>query len=505
MPKTKEQEKIGKFITILRKQANVTQKDLAKELGTSQSAVARMERGEQNFSTKMLFKISKVLNKEVITLPDETMNFKIEGGKKLSGSVDTKVSKNASVALLCATFLNKAKTTLKDIPQIEEVKRIIEVLESLGATVKKKGTNIEIIPPSKIDMSKVDREAFMKTRSAFMLIGPMIHILKNFKVPQTGGCKLGVRTIRPHLFAMEKMGVNIKTTDCDYEVSVKKLKPADVVMYEAGDTATENAIMAAARIPGKTVIKFASANYMVQDLCFFLQKLGVKIDGIGTTTLTIHGKKEINQPVTYSPAEDPIESMLFLAAAIVTNSSIAIKRCPIDFLELELLRLEKMGFKYETLKRYKAKNGATNLVDIKTLPSKLTAPEDKIEPRPYPGINMDNLPFFALIATQAKGTTLIHDWVYENRAIYYTELTKIGADVTLADPHRAFIKGPTKFEATEVVCPPALRPAALILIGMLAAPGTSILRNVYSIRRGYEDISERLNKLGAKVEILKGL
>ncbi|EKD49219.1 MAG: hypothetical protein ACD_63C00219G0001 [uncultured bacterium] len=244
---------------------------------------------------------------------------------------------------------------------------------------------------------------------------------------------------------------------------------------------------------------------MVQDLCFFLKKLGVGIDGIGTTTLTIEGKKVLDKPVTYYPSEDPIESMLFLSVAATTNSSITIKRCPIDFLELELLKLEKMGFKYKVFKRYTAKNGFTKLVDIKTFPSELIALDDKIYSRPFPGLNIDNLPFFVPIATQAKGQTLIHDWIYENRAIYYVEMTKLGADIILADQHRAFINGPTKLRAAEVICPPALRPAAIILIGMLAAEGTSVLRNVYSIDRGYEDLSVRLNKLGADVKILRGI
>jgi UDP-N-acetylglucosamine 1-carboxyvinyltransferase len=239
---------------------------------------------------------------------------------------------------------------------------------------------------------------------------------------------------------------------------------------------------------------------MVQDVCFFLESLCVKIEGIGTTTLTVHGVKSINTPITYFPSEDPTESMFFLAVAATTNSSIRINRCPIDFLELELLKMSKMGFKYKILRKYKANNGQTNLVDIMTAPSKLKALEEKIHPSSYPGLNIDNLPFFAVIATQAKGQTLIHDWIYEKRAIYYTELDKLGADTILADQHRIFINGPTPLRAAQIVCPPALRPATIILIGMLAAKGTSMLRNVYSINRGYEDLANRLNLLGANIK-----
>ena len=436
-------------------------------------------------------------------MKNRTINFKIEGGRKLSGSIDTNTSKNSAVVLLCASLLNKKRTILKKMPRIEEVNRIIEVLESIGVKVGwKKENDLEIVPPKKIDLSCLNMQSAVKTRSIMMFLGPLIHDFKQFKLPHAGGCRLGKRTVASHFFALEKMGVKIKTSENSYEVSVKNLKPAEIVLYESGDTVTANAIMAAAKIPGKTTIKFASANYQVQDLCFYLMKLGVQIDGIGTTTLAIYGVPEINSEVEYYPSEDPIETMLFLSIAATTNSSLTIKRCPIDFLELELLKLEKMGFKYEILKRYLARNGFTNLVDLKTFSSKLAALEEKIYARPFPGLNIDNLPFFVPIATQAKGKTLIHDWVYEERAIYYQELSKLGANILLADPHRVFIEGPTKLKAAKIICPPALRPAAIILIGMLAAKETSILKNVYSINRGYEDLCSRLNKLGARIKVI---
>jgi len=493
---------IGKFISELREERGLTQSDLAGKIGTTQSAIARIEKGEQNISTEMLAKISGALQREVVQLGNKSLNFKITGGRKLSGSIETKTSKNAAVALLCASLLNKGKTTLKNMPRIEEVARIIEVLQSIGVSVKWVQNDIEI-EPKEIHIKSLDSESAMKTRSIIMLIGPLIHYSKQFSLPQAGGCKLGSRTVRPHFFALEKLGINIETLSKQYKITHSKLNPAEIVLYESGDTVTENALMASALIPGTTVIKFASANYQVQDMCFFLQKLGVEIQGIGTTTLTVKGISEINKPVTYFLSEDPIESMFLLATAILTKSSITIKRCPIDFLEIELLKLEKMGFKYTILKKYKALNGETNLVDIKTFPSKLTALEEKIECRPYPGLNIDNLPFFAVIATQAQGQTFIHDWVYEKRAIYYKDLDKLGADTILADPHRFYVNGPTKLKAGEVICPPALRPAAILLVGMLGAEGVSKLRNVYSINRGYEDLVTRLNAIGAHIEMIQ--
>jgi UDP-N-acetylglucosamine 1-carboxyvinyltransferase len=161
-----------------------------------------------------------------------------------------------------------------------------------------------------------------------------------------------------------------------------------------------------------------------------------------------------------------------------------------------------MGQKMRLGKAYKSWNGKTNLVDITLLPSKLKALEDKIHAQTYPGINSDNLPFFVPIACKATGSTLIHDWMWENRAIYFTELNKLGAKINLLDPHRVTVEGPVSFKPAQIVSPPALRPAVIILISMLAAPGVSILRNIYSIKRGYEEIAERLNSIGAQIEIL---
>jgi UDP-N-acetylglucosamine 1-carboxyvinyltransferase len=263
-------------------------------------------------------------------------------------------------------------------------------------------------------------------------------------------------------------------------------------------------LFAAARTPEETILQFASANYSVQDVCYYLQKLGVKIDGVGTTTLRIQGLKDIKKNVTFALSEDPIEAMFFTAAAVTTNSAITIERVPIDFMSLELTKLRKMGLEYNVTERYKADNGKTDLVDlsIKKHDGNLRALDEKIHSLPYPGLNTDNLPYFVPIACVCRGRTMIHDWMYENRAIYYTEMTKIGATVELADPHRLYVDGPTKFSSADVVCPPALRPASLLLIGMLAANGTSILRNIYTIQRGYEDLAERLNSLGARIEVL---
>src|SRR5581483_7135945 len=192
----KDQEKIGQFIAEVRELKGFTQSAFAKALRTSQSAVARMEKGQQNLTTEMLAKISTVLNHEIITLADKSVNFKIEGGRKLSGRVAVNTSKNAAVALLCASLLNKGRTLFKNVPKIEEVHRIVEVLTSIGASVKWVGNDLEIVPGDKINISHIDKEAAVATRSVLMLLAPLSHLLKKFDLPLAGGCKLGERTVR---------------------------------------------------------------------------------------------------------------------------------------------------------------------------------------------------------------------------------------------------------------------------------------------------------------------
>ncbi len=499
-------KRIGALVSEIRQKRGLTQSEFAKKLKTSQSAVNRIEKGGQNLSLEMLGRISEVLEKPLIKVGDQGVNLRIEGGHELKGEITLKTSKNAAVGLLCASLLNKGTTTFKNFPRIEEVFRIIEVLESIGVKVKwLPGNDIEIKRPARLQLDKLDTKAARRTRSVLMFIGPLMHEFKEFRIPYAGGCKLGTRSVKPHLYGLEEFGVSIEAKNRYYQINTTRKSPGRTVLYESGDTVTENVVMAAAQTKGTTIVQMASANYMVQDVCGFLRKLGVKIEGIGTTTLTIHGVPgDIKKNVSYAPTEDPIEAMFLVSAAVTTNSKITIKRVPIDFMALEMLKLKKMGVTYKTTPRYSSLNGIIDLVDLTVYKhnGSLVASPHKIYSRPYPGLNMDNLPYFVPICAVAKGRSFIHDWSYENRAIYYTEMSKIGVKTELVDPHRIYVTGPTKFNNADVACPPALRPASLLLIGMMAAQGKSMLRNVYTINRGYEDLAARLNSLGANIEVV---
>lgn len=502
--------RIGKLIRDARQHRGLTQAQLGEALGTSQSAVNRIEQGKQNISLEMIARIGEALDSEIVSLGYAgPMHLRVAGGTRLSGAIDVRTSKNACVALLCASLLTTGRTTLRQVARIEEVYRILDVLTSIGVKVRwlNDGRDLELTPPAELDLAAMDVAAARRTRSVLMFLGPLMHRAERFEIPYAGGCELGTRTVEPHLTALRRFGLEVATTGGSYHASVSPDASPDrpIVLTERGDTVTENALLAAARHDGVSVIRNASPNYMVQDLCFFLERLGVRIEGIGTTTLTVHGKPEITCDVDYAPAEDPVEAMSLLAAAVVTSSELTIRRVPVEFLEIELAVLEQMGLDYDRSPEYAALNGRTRLTDLTVRPSKLTAPIDKIHPMPFPGINIDNIPFFAVIAAAAHGTTLIHDWVYDNRAIYLTELGRLGADVKLLDPHRVLVQGPTRWRAAEMMCPPALRPAVVILLAMLAAEGTSVLRNVYVINRGYEDLAERLNSIGAKIETFRDI
>ncbi len=509
------QEEIGGVVSRLRLEKGWTQIELAEKIGTSQSAIHRIEKGLQNTSLDMIKKLSDCLGGQILSVNDSvSQSYKIRGGKELSGEIVINSSKNAAVGLLCASLLNSGRTILKHVARIEEVFRIIEVLESIGVKIRwiNNHKDLEIISPDELNLDEIDEDAARRTRSILMFLGPLMHRFTEFKLPYAGGCSLGVRTIEPHLRALDIFGIQVdaKSKSGFYKVKVDKgiaydRKDKKIVLIERGDTVTENALMAAALSPNKTTIVGASSNYMVQDVCFFLEKLGVKIDGIGTTTLIVHGVEKIDCDIEYAPSEDPIEAMSFIAAGIVTGSEIKIKRAPIEFLEIELEILKNMGAKFELGKEYLATNGRTRLVDIALKKSKLVAPTDKIHPMPFPGLNIDNLPFFSVIAATAEGRTLIHDWVFENRAVYTVELANLNANVELLDAHRVYVEGPTNWRPAELVAPPALRPSVVILIAMLAAPGTSVLRNVYSINRGYQDFANRLRHLGADISPLTGI
>jgi UDP-N-acetylglucosamine 1-carboxyvinyltransferase len=273
-------------------------------------------------------------------------------------------------------------------------------------------------------------------------------------------------------------------------------------MLEASDTGTENAVMGAVLAKGKTIIRNASYNYMVQDTCWALVSMGAKIEGIGSDTLAITGVKKLKGLKNYSIMADPIVAFSFISLAISTKSELTVKNVPFEFLELELALLEDMGQKIKVLKEYKSDNRRFLLRDLKIIPSLLKAPEDKIHAATNygHGVNNDNFPIFSVLALQADGETLLCDWGYEGRQQHLYELKKMGAKVAILDVHRSLIFGDPKIRLRgNVINIPYLRAGIILLIAALTAIGKTQLNNVYQIRRGYAGIIEKLKALGADI------
>lgn len=427
--------------------------------------------------------------------------YRIEGGKKLHGTVEATSGKNSPVALILATLLIHGKSSFANMSHVDEVIKLVRLLETIGVKAEwKSETELELDTTGPLHMEKIDKKLCCAMRISLLFFGALAAREKNYRVYKSGGCKLGARSIKPHTLALEQFGISVVSKSEYYEVHNAPLKSAYVVMYESGDTTTENAVMAAVLAPGHTTLKMASANYQIQDLCHFLLKAGAKIKGIGTTTLEIDGVKTLKPVKKYEIIPDPVDAMAWIALAVTTKSSLTVKNCSLEFLELELEKLRVMGQKFKLTNVRLQGTGRFRVADIVLEPSVLTALTDKIYGRPFPGLNIDALPFFVPIVTQAKGQTLIHDWAYENRALYSLEFQKFGANVILMDPHRLLVQGPSKLLGNESVCPPAIRPGMAILIAMIAASGKSILRSVGPIERAYDNLIERLQNIGVKIE-----
>ena len=450
----------------------------------------------------MLTRIGAALDSPIVTLggPQRT-HLRVQGGQTLSGRIDVNTSKNGAVALLCASLLNRGTTRLRNVARIVEVDRIVEVLRSVGvrATWSTDGRDLEIVVPEHLAARRDRRRRRRRTRSIIMFLGPLLGLEDEFRLPYAGGCDLGTRTVEPHLIGLRPFGLDVTATAGDYHGLVTRGGAQDlsVVLTERGDTVTENVIMAAAGARAITTIRNASPNYMVQDLCFYLELLGVRIDGIGTTTLRVHGLADIDADVEYAVSEDPVEAMSLLTAGIVTGSEITVGRVPIEFMEIELATLAEMGLRYTLSARVRRRQRPHPAGRRHRAPQRAARADRQDPPDAVPRARTSTTcRSSSAIAACAEGSTLVHDWVYEGRAIHLTDLTRLGADVRLLDAHRLQVTGPTHWSGAEVSCPPALRPAVVILLAMLAAKGTSVLRDVDIIARGYEQLQERLVRAG---------
>lgn len=415
--------------------------------------------------------------------------FLIEGEVPLSGEVEISGYKNSAGAVLAASLLLKEESIIDNLPLCSDILNQIEILKKIGAKIEWLGERKVKITPENIDPEKIPVDLFEKMRVSVLLIGPLLARFEKIRVPHPGGDKIGLRPITTHLKAFKKFGVKAFEKEGFYCFErPKKLVGKRIVLDEFSVTATENVMMLASLAKGKTKIELAAAEPQVQDLGKFLEKMGVKISGVGTHTIEIEGKEKLNG-TEFKICPDLIEATTFFVAFAITGGEGKIKNANPEHLTAFLEKMKEIGVKFKINK--------DEILVKKSKKFKAT----KIQILPYPGFLTDLQPIASVLLTQAKGKSLIHEPLYENRFQHLHELKKMGADIEIADPHRALIFGKTKLIGTKLNSSD-IRSGASLVLAALAAKGKSIVEGVEQIDRGYEKLDEKLRKLGAKIKRL---
>jgi len=421
--------------------------------------------------------------------------FVINGGKKLSGEIEARGSKNAAFPVLMAALLTDEDCIIDNIPLVEDISRLLEIFESMKVKVEWIGKRKVRINAKNIDPSKINTALVLKFRGSILLFGVLLARFGKSVLPQPGGCVIGARPIDTHLDAFSQMGVKIEEKKDKFVLTApEKLKDNMVIMDEISVTATANILLFSSLINDMVTIKVADTDYQNQELSKVLKKMGVRISGIGQHVLKIRGAKKL-WGFKHFLMYDPIEAGTFIILAMATKGNITIKNVEYPFLEFALKKLEDCGANFEILNR------KGDRVDVKVMPSK-NIKIRKMQSLPFPGFPSDLLSVLGVLATQTKGVTLIHDPLYEGRLKYMEGLTKMGADIFFSDPHRAAINGITKLYGADMGSFDLRGGAALIIAGLIAE-GETTIRNIYQVDRGYEKIEERLTKLGADIKRVK--
>ncbi len=416
--------------------------------------------------------------------------FIIHGGIPLKGEIEVRGAKNAAFPLLAATLLTNQECEISNLPLIEDVFRMTEIMKGLGSKIYWVDERTIRIKNSHIDPTKIREDLVGLLRGSVLFFGPLLARFGKMKFPRPGGCIIGARPIDTHLDGFRQLGVNISKEGDRYSLECSRPKNHEVVLDEFSVTATENLMLFASLIPGQTVIKVADGDYQVRELARFLSKMGVGIKGAGTHEVIVNGCKNL-KGVKHHLINDPVEAGTFILTAAATRGNVLVKNVEVDFLELPLKKLKDCGVPFEII----------NNNSVRVLPWKHLK-IDKIQSLPYPGIPSDLQSAFGVLATESPGSTLIHDPLYEGRLKYLEELNKMGAEIYFADPHRAIVNGPTRLSGRELDTFDLRGGAALIIAGLIAK-GKTIINNIYQIDRGYEKIEERLQKLGANIKRVK--
>jgi UDP-N-acetylglucosamine 1-carboxyvinyltransferase len=423
--------------------------------------------------------------------------FVVYGGTPLTGELVASGNKNAALKLLPACLLTDEPVILHNVPDIADIRTMLEIIRRLGVHVDPVKPNSWRLHAKNIETDTLDAGLASQIRASIVAAGPMLARVGKIVLPPPGGDVIGRRRVDTHILALQALGVDVEL-DGQFVLSTKGLKGADILLDEASVTATENAIMAAALAKGTTIIRNAACEPHVQDLCNFLNTLGGQITGIGSNVLTIEGAGKLNGG-EFTIGADIIEVGSFIGAAAITNGRVRIKNASPEHLRMVALVFHRLGIEWQV-------DGQDVLVEPK---QRLQVQSDigdvipEIKAQPWPAFPSDLLSIALVIATQATGTVLFHEWMYENRFFFVDKLAYMGARIVLCDPHRCLIQGPSRLHGeAERISSPDIRAGMALLLAALCAHGKTVIRNVIQIDRGYEQVDVKLQKLGAKIERL---
>jgi UDP-N-acetylglucosamine 1-carboxyvinyltransferase len=418
--------------------------------------------------------------------------FVVEGGRPLSGTIRPAGNKNAALPIIAATLLTEEEVVLENVPDIRDVRTLLELLVVLGAEVEWLGDNRVRVQAREVGVNDLDAGMAARIRASILLAGPMLARVGRMVLPPPGGDVIGRRRVDTHFLALSKLGAVVQA-DRGYHLETTGLKGADIFLDEPSVTATENAVMAASLAQGTTRLRNAAAEPHVQDLCHMINTLGGRITGIGTGILEIEGVDRLGGG-TFRISSDHIEVGSFIGLAAVTRGELLIEDAAVEHLDSTLLAFERMGIRCEIRGRDLFVPGDQERIVRMDLGGHIP----KIDDGPWPAFPADLTSIALVVATQCRGTILIYEKMFESRMFFADKLISMGARIVLCDPHRAVVVGPSRLRAAPVESPD-IRAGMALLIAALGAEGTSHIYNAGQIERGYERIDERLRAVGASI------
>ena len=425
--------------------------------------------------------------------------FLIQGRYTLQGEVTPAGNKNAALPMLAACLLTNEPVTLHNVPEIRDVYTMRSLLTSLGVQIEVIGDHSLRIQAKQVRPADLDPDLCKKIRASILLAGPLVARTGELHLPPPGGDVIGRRRVDTHFLALEAMHAKVSYDRVNhlFNASTPQLVGADILLDEASVTATENAIMAAVKAKGDTILRNAASEPHIQELCQFLNLLGGQIENIGSNTLHIHGVSQIHGG-EFTIGPDYLEVVSFIGAAVLTHSRVRIRNAGSQYLDMTRMVFGRLGAVWQTEGEDIIVPEEQELV-IKT---DLGDAIPTITVMPWPGFPPDLMSIAIVVATQSKGSVLFHDWMYNSRMYFTDKLVGMGAQIVLCDPHRCIVNGSTQLYGEKMESPD-IRAGMALVLAALTAEGQSTIRNVGQIDRGYEKIDEKLRLLGAKIERAK--